>query len=90
MDSDRVISSMLSFWSKNKVDTHHLVTDGDYQGRGLATKIYRSLINDAANNGVNRIIGWIAETNYPSIKLHERLGFCKTGRTCLQYYLKED
>ena len=89
-DDDRVVSTLLGYWNKGKVELHHLVTDSKYQGKGLATEVYRYLFKEMQKEKYKRAIAWIADNNIPSLKLHKKLGFKENGRTCLQYYLKEE
>lgn len=51
----------------------------DAIGRGIGTRLYRSLIDELRRLEVHSVIGGIALPNAPSVALHERLGFVKVG-----------
>ena len=53
--------------------------DGEFQGRGLATRLYAALIARARDEGRRAMIGVIALPNDASEALHRRLGFERAG-----------
>ena len=54
--------------------------DKDATGRGLGTKLYRTLLDDLRGRGLHSVIGGIALPNAASVALHEKLGFHKIGQ----------
>ncbi len=52
----------------------------DAMGKGIGTRLYRSLLERLRPLGVHRAIGGIALPNPASVALHERLGFVKIGQ----------
>ncbi len=54
--------------------------DKDATGRGLGTRLYRTLIDDLRARGLHSVIGGIALPNAASVALHEKLGFHKIGQ----------
>lgn len=51
----------------------------NYQGRGVARALYRSLIAILRNQGYRNAIGVIALPNAASVRAHEAIGFRKIG-----------
>ncbi len=51
----------------------------DVVGRGVGTRLYRSLLQRLAVAGVHAVIGGIALPNAGSVALHERVGFHKVA-----------
>ena len=51
----------------------------DYQGRGVARALYRSLIAILRDQGYRNAIGVIALPNAASVRAHEAIGFRKIG-----------
>ncbi len=72
---------------KNRCEGHHLVTQENYRQKGLARVLYREWQNNAIACGTNVLTSWIDDKNDASIRLHEDLGFHKTGKVCAQYLL---
>lgn len=50
------------------------------QGKGLGKLLLRALIAEARRIGKRVMIGAIDASNYPSLALHETMGFEETGR----------
>jgi L-amino acid N-acyltransferase YncA len=53
--------------------------DPAHAGRGVGTRLYRSLLDALEPLGIHTAIGVIALPNEASVQLHERLGFVKVG-----------
>lgn len=51
----------------------------DSLGRGIGSRLYRTLIADLGAQGVHAVIGGIVVPNEASAALHEKLGFRKTA-----------
>lgn len=51
----------------------------DATGRGVGTRLYRSLFELIATEGVHQIVAGVALPNDASVRLHERMGFRKVG-----------
>lgn len=51
----------------------------DRHGRGLGTKLYRSLLNALRAQGFHTAVGGITLPNEASVRLHESLGFVKVA-----------
>ena len=53
--------------------------DVDSQGKGIAQALYRELFEKLFEAGAHSLIATISLPNDRSVRLHERLGFVKTG-----------
>lgn len=62
------------FTVENAIYIHPLM-----QGKGIATLLLQTLVNHAAAAGFKQMIAGIGADNEASLKLHEKLGFVKTG-----------
>ena len=51
----------------------------EHQGRGLGRRLYQRLLEGLAAQGFAQAIALITLPNEPSVGLHERLGFARTG-----------
>jgi L-amino acid N-acyltransferase YncA len=51
----------------------------DHAGRGIGTRLYRTLIEDLRARGIHVVLGGIAQPNPGSVKLHEQFGFEKVA-----------
>jgi len=49
------------------------------EGRGLGSLLYGALIPELGRRGLHQLLAGIALPNERSVRLHERLGFVKTG-----------
>ena len=47
----------------------------DYQGKGIATKAFELVVNEAKQKGYSKIISSCAENNIASKNLHKKVGF---------------
>lgn len=55
----------------------------EYRGRNIATKLYEKTIDAVQDySAAQRIISSVNRDNVKSIKLHEKVGFVNTGKTC--------
>ena len=52
----------------------------EFQGRGLGTRLYSSLLATLEAQGFAQAIAAISLPNPPSVRLHEALGFTSAGR----------
>ncbi len=66
----------------------HVVTHKDFERRGLASTLQLAWLVDGLDHGVERYMTWIADTNAPSLAMHQKIGFLCNGRTSKQYILK--
>ncbi len=80
----------VNWWhhSKKTSEVRHLVTNKDFERRGLGSTLQLVWLVNALDNGVERHMTWIANTNTPSLELHKNAGFKCNGRTSKQYILK--
>ena len=53
--------------------------DSAHSGRGIGTKLYRALLGELIAREAHCAIAKIALPNDPSVALHEKFGFVKTG-----------
>jgi ribosomal protein S18 acetylase RimI-like enzyme len=53
----------------------HIAVHPAYQGSGVGTSLYRTLVAKARRSGIRKITALINLDNLESIKLHEKLGF---------------
>jgi phosphinothricin acetyltransferase len=71
-------------WKSRSAYRHSVETTvylrADATGKGLGTRLYRTLLERLRPLGVHCVIGAIALPNPASVALHERLGFVKIGR----------
>ena len=49
------------------------------RGRGLGRRLYERLIPELERGGIRTVVAGIALPNWPSVALHEALGFKQTG-----------
>lgn len=55
--------------------------DHQQLGKGIGSRLYKSLIGEVRQRGYHSLMGLIALPNPESIKLHEKFGFKKVGET---------
>lgn len=58
---------------------HSVYVHEQHQGKGIGKKLLAELLNEAKRRNVHVLIGGIDADNEASIRLHEKLGFAKTG-----------
>jgi ribosomal protein S18 acetylase RimI-like enzyme len=51
------------------------------RGSGVADLLVRTVLESAAEQGLERVVLEVAHENAPAVALYERLGFVATGRT---------
>jgi GNAT superfamily N-acetyltransferase len=51
-----------------------------HRGRGIATRLLRSVIEWAAEDGALEVALWVADGNAPAAAVYRRAGFVPTGR----------
>jgi len=49
------------------------------KGKGIGTKLMKRLLSDCRQHGIHALIACITAGNEASIRLHEKLGFCKVS-----------
>lgn len=61
-------------------ESHILIGDKDYWGKGIATDAYRLLLEYAFEElGLNRIEALVLDTNTASIRMHKKCGYMEEG-----------
>jgi L-amino acid N-acyltransferase YncA len=50
------------------------------RGEAVGTRLAASTIEHARQTGLEWILGFLAESNIPCVRLHERYGFCRLGK----------
>lgn len=58
---------------------HSIYIDNKYINQGVGRRLLPALLDACAANGYRQMIGYIDSSNFPSIKLHESLGFKQSG-----------
>lgn len=58
---------------------HSVYVRADQRGRGLGTRVLRTLVEAARGRDLHALIGAIDADNAASLALHERLGFRRVG-----------
>lgn len=58
---------------------HSVYVHEQHQGKGIGKTLLAELLNEAKRRNVHVLIGGIDADNEASIRLHEKLGFSKTG-----------
>lgn len=58
---------------------HSVYVKDLHQGKGIGRTLLEKIIHEARNRKVHVLIGGIDADNLGSIRLHEKLGFVKTG-----------
>lgn len=53
------------------------------RGRGVAEALVRALLDSAAGVGARRVVLEVGEANARAERLYERMGFTRTGATCV-------
>lgn len=67
-------------WPGFRYTAEHMVyTHPQYRGRGVGKTLISALIEKAKHQHLKILIGGIDASNETSIRLHEKLGFKKTG-----------
>ena len=66
----------------------HVVTNPDFERRGLGSTLQLAWLVDGLDNGVERYMTWIADTNEASLMMHKKAGLVCNGRSSKQYILK--
>lgn len=66
----------------------HVVTNKEFERKGLGSTIQLAWITDGFNFGVERYMTWISDTNEASLAMHKKAGFLCNGRSSKQYILK--
>jgi phosphinothricin acetyltransferase len=51
----------------------------EHRGQGVGTKLYQALLDELRRRGLHLALGGLALPNEASVRLHERLGFKKSG-----------
>ena len=88
-DSENTLAAAKWWHHSGKTsEGRHVVTNKAFERRGLGSTIQLAWLVDALDNGVQRHMTWIADTNTPSLEMHKRAGFLCNGRTSKQYILK--
>ena len=88
-DSENTLCSAKWWHHSGKIsEGRHVVTNPNFERRGLGSTIQLAWIVDGLNNGVERFITWIADSNEASHAMHKRTGFLCNGRSVKQYILK--
>ncbi len=59
---------------------HSVYVTDEAQGRGIGKMLLAALIEEARGMGKRVMVGAIDAANYPSLALHEHMGFEETGR----------
>ena len=88
-DADNSIAAT-HWWNvrgKNS-ESRHLVTNPDYQRRGLAGRLLCVWLLDTLKYPVSRWSTWIRNNNAASQSLYRELGFTSNGKICRQYIFK--
>ena len=67
----------------------HTAVREDCKRRGIASSLIGLWCESAAQNGAGSCYTWIADTNTPSLKLYEKMGFRHNGKVCLQYAARQ-
>ena len=52
----------------------------NHTGKGLGTKLFSHLIEEAATRGVDTLLASISSLNEESLEFHKRIGFSECGR----------
>ncbi|CQR72711.1 hypothetical protein SOV_01000 [Sporomusa ovata DSM 2662] len=82
LSDNKVIGYISLKGSNDKVMDFGYCFNSVYQGKGYATEASIAIINYAFSTlYVERLTSGIAILNYPSCKLLNKLGFCKTGES---------
>lgn len=58
----------------------NIVTDKDYRGRGLGTKMMTSLMEELRRRGIKKVFLEVEHDNLPAIALYEKQGFTRYGQ----------
>lgn len=88
MESKQLIGFGILQDDKIDVVLIHLCLDPSYRGQGVASYFLKALIQDAKDNGLEKLILEVAVDNFPARVLYERLG-AKTVGLRPGYYQRE-
>ena len=57
----------------------NIVTNKDYRGRGIATRLFDALLKELKEQGIVKVFLEVEHDNAPAIALYEKSGFTKYG-----------
>ena len=63
----------------NKCLSWGIMIKDDFRKAGIASESFKLIINEAKKKGFNKVVSSCADDNFPSIKLHEKVGFICLG-----------
>ena len=89
-DSEKTTAA--AYWwgasGKKTWEGRHVVVRPDCFRQGLGTLLLQLCYEKALQAGVEKISTWICDENQRSLRLHEKNGFQRNGRTSRQYILR--
>jgi ribosomal protein S18 acetylase RimI-like enzyme len=85
MRDDRAVGSVGSFRLPDQPEGECILVgmwvDPTARGLGVGELLVRTVLEAAAQRGLDRVVLEVAHENAPAVALYERLGFVRTGRT---------
>lgn len=65
--------------SGHQCEWGRLIIDPAFRGQGLGLQAFELLLSYARQIGIRRIRSEVLESNHPSLRIHEKLGFSRHG-----------
>lgn len=87
-DGDIACTYLYEIVGRDVSEGRHVVTNPSCYRKGLGSFVLGLTLDHLRTEGIKRHYTWIHEQNIPSVRMHERLGFLRNGRSSIQYILK--
>jgi len=76
---DKTVSYVGAETVLDECNIGNIVTDKEYRGRGLATKLMTALISELKKRGIAKVFLEVESDNVPALALYEKNGFVRYG-----------
>lgn len=92
IDSDRKVAGfwIVSLSDEKSLHTHRIAVSTEYQGRGLAKRMFDEIAEKARRDGIGEMTISVAVSNTRGIMFYKKLGFkCLEGESLLSFMHKK-